>query len=122
MASIALKRLLADLKEIQGNPLPNIVASPVNDNMLEWHANCTIHSFFNLIRLVRSHDGELKGVDFHMILKFTNDYPLEPPKVFLCTHIPHTNVFEHKESKKWTICLDMLQQGEFAEADKKGLI
>jgi ubiquitin-protein ligase len=70
---------------------------------------------------VKSLDGDLKGVDFHMVLKFTELYPLEPPKVLLCTHIPHANVFEDKKSKQWTICLDMLQQGEFAEGNMKGI-
>jgi ubiquitin-protein ligase len=41
MASIALKRLLVDLREIHENPLPNIVALPANDDMFEWHANRT---------------------------------------------------------------------------------
>ncbi len=68
-----------------------------------------------------SNDGELKGVPFHMILKFTEEYPKEPPKVFLCTHLPHTNVFEDKKTKMWTICLDMLQQGEFSEGNMKGI-
>ena len=37
--TIALKRLLTDLKEIQENPLDSIIALPVNDNLFEWHAN-----------------------------------------------------------------------------------
>lgn len=33
------KRLMRDLKEIQQNPLENIAASPLEDNLFVWHVN-----------------------------------------------------------------------------------
>jgi hypothetical protein len=35
----AIARLSRDLKELEENPLPNVAASPLEDNIFVWHAN-----------------------------------------------------------------------------------
>lgn len=35
------RRLLRDLKELAANPLLHLAAAPLEDNIFEWHGNCT---------------------------------------------------------------------------------
>jgi ubiquitin-protein ligase len=68
--------------------------------------------------------GPYFGCIFHCILKFPENYPTSPPRVFLCTPVPHPNVFGYSrritmkhlygkdinDSRGYvSICLDMLQ-------------
>jgi len=100
-----LRRLLTDLKEVQENPLPNVCAFPLNDNLLEWHGN-----------LRGTRDCPYEDAVFHIILRFRDDYPIIPPKVILCSPLQHPNVFGHGEDG--FICLDMLQEGHWAEEEE----
>lgn len=52
---------------------------------------------------------------FHLIIQFKDSYPVTPPSVDLCTTIPHPNVFPGKFGKSNHICLDMLEEGDFAD-------
>lgn len=99
----AMLRLARDLREVQANPLPNIAAEPHADNMRIWHVTFT------------APDGPYSGVCFHMVMQYPAAYPSEPPRVKLCTMIPHPNVFEgydfnanRNEPGCW-ICLNMLR-------------
>ena len=87
-----IKRLQRDLMEIQQNPLPGVAALPLENNLLEWHANLC------------PPDGPYQGAVFHLVIYFTNEYPMKPPRIKLCTPLQHPNVF-----KDW-ICLDMLKK------------
>lgn len=65
-----------------------------------------------------------KGV-FHLVMEFPENYPSQPPIVYLCTPLPHANIFKDNNKKRNSnnndyhrICLDMLEDGEFA--GKKG--
>ena len=100
-----LRRLLTDLKEVQENPLPNVCAFPLNDNLMEWHGN-----------LRGTRDCPYEDAVFHIILRFRDDYPIIPPKVILCSPLQHPNVFGHGEDG--FICLDMLQEGHWAEMEE----
>eukprot|EP01083_Nonionella_stella_P039796 108250_1 len=88
----AAKRLLRDYAEFQEcDNFDNIVASPLENNIFEWHANLT------------APDGPYAGLVLHLIINFTDDYPCNPPTVALQTTLTHPNVFGS------FICLDMLK-------------
>jgi ubiquitin-protein ligase len=69
-----------DLKEVLENPLPDVLALPLNDNLYLWHGN------------VRSAEGCLDGVNVHFVLQFPSDYPAHAPEVRLFSPVPHPNV------------------------------
>jgi len=85
---LCLKRLLKEYHNLQSCPIDGCVAAPLENNLLEWHANITTPRF--------------KGIAFHLILKFPENYPKMPPKVTPCHYIKHGNVFDDY------ICLDIL--------------
>jgi hypothetical protein len=60
----------------------------------------------------------LKNTVVHVILKMEDNYPLTPPKVTLCTPVPHPNIFPNKakDGPGFYVCLDMLTQGVEAKA------
>ena len=58
----AMKRLAQDLQELQKQPVENVSASPLDENMLEWHCN-----FKN------------DDIIYHLILFLTDKYPYESP-------------------------------------------
>ena len=68
--AIATRRLKRDLIELrqQSDDLLCIAAQPQDDNLFEWHAN------------IKPHDGVYSGVFFHLILRFPDSYPTNPPK------------------------------------------
>ena len=58
----AMKRLAQDLQELQKQPVENVSATPLDENMLEWHCN-----FKN------------DDIIYHLILFLTDKYPYESP-------------------------------------------
>lgn len=108
MTSIATQRLMRDIHQViveEGNMkvrgIPLTVTARPTDDLYTWHGN------------MRPIDGPYEGVVFHFMMRFYPDYPNSPPKVFLCTDIPHPNVFAGSEwfqGKHYPyICLDMLK-------------
>ena len=63
----ATKRLMADLQELQSSPVENVTATPLEDNMLEWHCNIMLH-----------------GICYHLIIYFPDKYPFESPSAEIC--------------------------------------
>ena len=49
------------------------------------------------------------GAAFHFSLKFGKEYPKRPPLV-----TPRTNIYPHQNVFGDSICLDLLEQGEWA--------
>src|SRR3990167_1144059 len=98
-----IRRLMHDLQEIKLNPLPSITAEPLERDLFEWHTN-----------MVGPEGNPYSGVVFHIIMQFPHTYPFNPPKLYFCSFLKHDHVF-----KTW-ICLDMLQEFEWAgeEQDK----
>eukprot|EP01026_Neomeris_dumetosa_P035059 TRINITY_DN2804_c0_g1_i3.p1 TRINITY_DN2804_c0_g1~~TRINITY_DN2804_c0_g1_i3.p1 ORF type:complete len:977 (+),score=62.34 TRINITY_DN2804_c0_g1_i3:158-2932(+) len=78
--AMASKRLLRDLKEVLEEPLPNISARPLEDNLFLWHGN------------VQGTDGPFYQVPIHFTLHFPDDYPLNPPQCRISTRVPHPNI------------------------------
>jgi ubiquitin-protein ligase len=96
----ALKRLMRDWKQLQADPIPYVVAQPIETDMFCWHCN------------LFPQNGPYASIVFHCILQFPQNYPSSPPKVMLCTPISHPNIFEywsHSPEGYSFICLDLLQ-------------
>eukprot|EP00897_Mesotaenium_endlicherianum_P003531 jgi/Mesen1/3205/ME000185S02345 len=95
----AVRRLQRDLKEVLAEPLPCVIAAPLENDLSQWHCD------------LKPDDGPYKGITFHVVLQFPPAYPSEPPSVRLCSRLEHPNVFyswlgteEHPY-----VCLDMLK-------------
>jgi ubiquitin-protein ligase len=87
----AIQRLQRDLKEWQSHPLEGIYAIPDEKDIFSWHVN------------LAPSEGDYRGTVFHLTMKFSDNYPKEPPQIKLPVRIPHPNVFPS------FICLDMLK-------------
>merc|ERR1719379_1908025 len=93
--SNAKQRLMKEAADLAVNPIENCSAAPLENNILEWHANISTPLY--------------EGVCFHFILKFTEDYPKLAPKVKVCNQINHPNVFGEY------LCLDILTMSKETE-------
>jgi len=83
MASSALRRLMAEFKQISNNPPDGIAAGPITeDNFLEWEA------------VITGPEGTpfQDGV-FVAKLTFPQDYPLNPPKMKFLSDLFHPNIY-----------------------------
>ena len=67
-------RLMKELKAIQKDPPPNVVAMPLAHNVLEWHYLIT-----------GADDSPYAGGCYHGVLKFPPDYPFKPPGIIMIT-------------------------------------
>ncbi|KAK3243807.1 hypothetical protein CYMTET_46556 [Cymbomonas tetramitiformis] len=94
---VALKRILKDLQEVLENPVKNVVAAPLQDNLFCWHGN------------VRGSEGALEGVVIHFSLTFQNTYPDVQPAIHLMSPVPHPNVrralSDGPGPARWTLAL-----------------
>ena len=94
MAQNAERRLIKDLKKIQGETTDDsIMAMPDEKNILKWEAI-----------ICGPDDTEWEGGIFKLELVFSDAYPNKPPNVKFISNIFHPNVY--KDGK---ICLDILQ-------------
>ncbi|CAF0898144.1 unnamed protein product [Adineta steineri] len=83
MAGSALRRLIAEYKQLTNNPPDGILAGPLSDeNFFEWEALITGPSGTSFEY----------GV-FVTRLHFPSDYPLSPPKMKFMSEIFHPNVY-----------------------------
>jgi len=83
MAGSALRRLMAEYKQLSVNPPEGIVAGPVSeDNFFEWES------------LITGPEGTVweDGI-FVATLSFPNDYPLSPPNMRFASDIFHPNIY-----------------------------
>lgn len=136
--SRAAARLLHDYQEVMASRdiVGMIDASPLDDNLFEWHVNLWLPSSgrFAVVRIgiCIEHAHLLRSLDLlacvyllrpafaflleqddadcpiHLVLTFTEEYPSKPPSVLLCTPFPHANVVR-KANGSYAICLDMLE-------------
>jgi len=71
---IASRRLQRELAALAREPVPHIVARPLEDNILEWH-----------YVIAAAADTPYAGGHYHGRLRFPADYPLRPPAVLMLT-------------------------------------
>ncbi|CAI9727398.1 Hypothetical predicted protein [Octopus vulgaris] len=81
MAGSALRRLMAEYRQLTLNPPEGIIAGPVSEeNFFEWEA------------LIMGPEGTcFEGGVFLTRLMFPPDYPLSPPKMKFNSEIFHPN-------------------------------
>ena len=98
------KRLLADCKQLQREPIPTCNAEPEGDDLRHWRLSLTCS------------EGPHAGSIFHGKITFPDDYPSKPPTIQLCTELAHPNVFrgydfnQHARNEDgYYICLNMLR-------------
>jgi len=83
MVGSALKRLMAEYKQLCLNPPDGIVAGPVNEeNFFEWEA-----------LIIGPEDTPFDGGVFRASLQFPTDYPMSPPKMKFISEIFHPNIY-----------------------------
>uniref|UniRef100_A0A3Q3NGS7 Ubiquitin-conjugating enzyme E2 G2 n=1 Tax=Labrus bergylta TaxID=56723 RepID=A0A3Q3NGS7_9LABR len=83
MAGTALKRLMAEYKQLTLNPPEGIVAGPANEeNFFEWEA-----------LIMGPQDTCFEGGVFPAVLSFPSDYPLSPPKMRFTCDMFHPNIY-----------------------------
>ncbi|KAI9292357.1 UBC-like protein [Neoconidiobolus thromboides FSU 785] len=68
------KRLTKEYKAIVNNPIPFIIAKPLESNILEWHYIIT-----------GPPETPYSGGQYHGKLVFPNDYPFKPPSIMMIT-------------------------------------
>jgi ubiquitin-protein ligase len=70
----AIKRILADVKELQKHPSSRYHAVPLEDNMFEWHF--TIRG---------PEETEFAGGIYHGRILLPAEYPFKPPNIVFLT-------------------------------------
>ncbi|KAJ7353782.1 Ubiquitin-conjugating enzyme E2 G2 [Desmophyllum pertusum] len=83
MAGAALKRLMAEYRQLTLNPPDGILAGPLTEeNFFEWEA------------FITGPEGTpFEGGVFTTRLVFPHDYPLSPPKMRFICEMFHPNVY-----------------------------
>lgn len=70
----AIKRILADVKELQKHPSNRYHAAPLEENMFEWHF--TIRG---------PPDTPFEGGIYHGRILLPSEYPFKPPNIVFLT-------------------------------------
>ena len=94
--SFPVKCLLWQYDELMRNPLEGVNASPLEDNIFEWHGN-----FY----FPEDH-ASYPGMVVHFILHLPRDFPNSTPSLNLLTTFEHSHVFGE------TICFSLLKAFE----------
>jgi len=92
----ALRRLMAEYKELTSNPVESIAAGPIDENnFFEWEAFIQSVSFAWWSRTPpfgRGPEGSpYENGLFRATLSFLRDYPLSPPTMRFTTPMYHPN-------------------------------
>ncbi len=69
-----IRRINKEFKELQDNPIENVIALPNPRDILEWH--------FVIYDLKNS---PFENGIYHGKLQLSNDYPFKPPTIFFIT-------------------------------------
>ncbi|KAL8451940.1 hypothetical protein Emed_001675 [Eimeria media] len=93
MSTFARRRIVQDISRITRDPPHGVKASPFSDNMMYCHAIIN-----------GPEDTMWESGTFHLLIKFTEDYPTSPPHVRFLTRMYHPNIYQDGK-----ICLDILQ-------------
>ncbi|XP_060840073.1 ubiquitin-conjugating enzyme E2 G2 isoform X1 [Rhopalosiphum padi] len=98
MAGSALRRLMAEYKQLTLNPPEGIIAGPTTEeNYFEWEA------------LITGPEGTcFEGGVFPAKLIFPSDYPLSPPKMSFTCDMFHPNNFQILVYSDGRVCISIL--------------
>ncbi|KAJ2489656.1 Ubiquitin-conjugating enzyme 13 [Coemansia sp. RSA 2050] len=91
--SMASKRILKEAERLRQDPVPGIVAEPIEDNI----------RYFS-VRMNGPKDSPYAEGCFKLELYLPDEYPMQPPKVRFLTKMYHPNI-----DKLGRICLDILK-------------
>lgn len=89
----SIKRLKKDFKYLMKNKLDGISATPIND-LYNWEAI-----------IFGPEKSPYEGGVFKLLMKFDDNYPMVPPKVYFVTKMFHVNIYGDGR-----ICLDILDK------------
>eukprot|EP00049_Salpingoeca_infusionum_P017467 m.353081 g.353081 ORF g.353081 m.353081 type:complete len:235 (-) comp16678_c0_seq1:253-957(-) len=92
MASPSLRKLNAELRSFQKDPLDGALVSVVDDNLYQWN-----------VAIFGPPDTIFSGGYFKIRMTFPDSYPFNPPKLKFTSPIWHPNVYEDG-----TICISIL--------------
>ena len=99
----AIKRLTAELRQLERNPPMNCSAGLVDSsNIFHWRAT-----------IIGPEDTPYQGGVFHLDINFPVQYPFVPPKVRFTTKIYHPNI-----SSAGSICIDILKKNKWSPSLK----
>jgi ubiquitin-protein ligase len=93
MSSLLIKRLNNELIELQKYPITNCSAGIKTNDITHW-----------LATIIGPDETPYAGGIFMLDIKFPNEYPFVPPKVYFITPIYHCNI-----NRQGGICLDILK-------------
>lgn len=96
---MALKRLTAEFAKLVDNPVPGIVARPVEGDMLKW-----------TFAIAGPEGCPYEHGIFTGFLHFPSNYPLSPPKMVFDPPITHPNVYG-EGSRRGEVCISILHAG-----------
>jgi ubiquitin-conjugating enzyme E2 D/E len=93
MSKLLIKRLQNELNDLTNNPVSNCSAGPKDSELTHWQAT-----------IFGPEDTPYFGGVYELDIKFTDEYPFKPPKVYFKTPIYHCNI-----NRQGGICLDILK-------------
>lgn len=89
----AVRRLNKEFQDLNKNPLGNISAGPIKENIFKWEAT-----------IIGPVGTPYEGGVFRIAIDFTTDYPFRAPKCNFMTRVFHPNI-----NAAGCICLDILK-------------
>ena len=90
---MTLKRIQRELGELLSNPVDNVSAGPVGDDLYHWHG-----------AIIGPNDTPYSGAVFFLDIHNPAGYSSIPPKISFISEICHPNI-----SLDGEICLDILK-------------
>lgn len=93
MTTSSRRRVIKDIQRLQSDPTPGVTAQPLNQNMMFCHAIINGPA-----------DTVWEAGTFHLIIRFSEEYPTKPPFVRFLSRLFHPNIYIDGH-----ICLDILQ-------------
>lgn len=90
---MALKRIKRELEIITTEPIDNVSAGPIKDNLFKWEAT-----------LLGPDESPYENGVYFLDISFPPEYPFKPPRIRFSTKIYHCNINENGG-----ICLDILK-------------
>ena len=93
-SAVAMRRLMADLRELERDTPEGISAAPISDaNLLVWNAS-----------IFGPDETPWEGGIYPLRLTFPPQYPTKPPRVVFLCEMYHPNVYADGN-----LCLDIIQ-------------